>query len=177
MATKNALDWYKFAKKRYDDEQLARSLYLITGFYKARSWSLGSFNNPTDGTGKILARKDDNNPNTYLLEFAFSADHRHGDSGSVNQTVFITGFKITVGRWFPDPVVLKVTESETTWSTLVRFFKACLNRLCGSSSGGHNPRAAISKLRTFVIPHCCFSRSRHGKQAWSTAHHYPRFAS
>ena len=159
MATKNALDWYKFAKKRYDDEQLARSLYLITGFYKARSWSLCSFNNPTGGTRKLLARKDDN----YLLECEFFVNPRHGNSKSVNQTVFITGFRITVGGLLPDPVVLGVTESETAWSTLVRLLKACLSRLRGSSS--HNPRAAISKLRTFVIARCCLSHSLHGKQA------------
>ena len=127
MATKNALDWYKFAKKRYDDEQLARSLYLITGFYKARSWSLCSFNNPTGGTRKLLARKDDN----YLLECEFFVNPRHGNSKSVNQTVFITGFRITVGGLLPDPVVLGVTESETAWSTLVRLLKACLSRLHG----------------------------------------------
>ncbi|KAI6101854.1 hypothetical protein F5141DRAFT_1204630 [Pisolithus sp. B1] len=119
VATKNALDWYEFAKKCYGVQYFDRSLYLITGFYKARSWSLGSFNNPTNTTGKILARRDDNNLNVYLLEFTFPADHRHSrrddDSGKTNQTVFITGFKITVSSWLSDPVVLRVTESETTW--------------------------------------------------------------
>ncbi|KIJ58359.1 hypothetical protein HYDPIDRAFT_141567 [Hydnomerulius pinastri MD-312] len=147
VAAKNALDWYEFAKKRYGVQHLDRSLYIITGFYKARSWSLGSFNNPTDATGKILARRDDNNPNIYLLEFTFPADRRHScggdDSGSINQTVFITGFKITVSGWLPDPIVLRVTESETTWFILVRLFKACLSRLRGFS-GGYKQRAAIS---------------------------------
>ncbi|KIJ65879.1 hypothetical protein HYDPIDRAFT_109946, partial [Hydnomerulius pinastri MD-312] len=147
VAAKNALDWYEFAKKRYGVQHLDRSLYIITGFYKARSWSLGSFNNPTDATGKILARRDDNNPNIYLLEFTFPADRRHScgsdDSGSINQTVFITGFKITVSGWLPDPIVLRVTESETTWFILVRLFKACLNRLRGFSAG-YKQHAAIS---------------------------------
>jgi hypothetical protein len=150
VATKSALDWYDFAKKRYGVQHLDRSLYLVTGFYKARSWSLGSFNNPTDATGKILARRDDNNPNIYLLEFAFPADRRHSrggdDSGSINQTIFITGFKITVSSWLPDPIILGVTESEPAWSKLVRLLKACLNLLRGLS-GGHEQRAAISKLR------------------------------
>ncbi|KIO04627.1 hypothetical protein M404DRAFT_544691 [Pisolithus tinctorius Marx 270] len=146
VARKSALDWFEFAKKHYGVEHLDRSLYLVTGFYKARSWSLGSFNNPTDATGKILARRDDTNHNIYLLEFTFPADCRHrdcGDDSGSNQTVFITGFKITVSSWLPDPVVLRVTESETTWSILVRLLKACLNRLRGFSDA-HKQRAAIS---------------------------------
>ena len=147
VAMKNALDWYDFAKKRYGTQHLDRSLYLITGTYKARSWSLCSFNNLTGGAGKILARKADNNSNTYILDTTFPADRRHGDSGSVNQTVFITGFKITDGRWLRDPVVPGITESETTWSTLGRLMTTGLNRLRGSSSGGYErPLPVISKL-------------------------------
>ncbi|KAI6017268.1 hypothetical protein PISMIDRAFT_679577 [Pisolithus microcarpus 441] len=147
LAAENALDWYEFARQRYGIQQLDRSLYLITGFYKARSWSLGSFSNPSDDTGKILARKDDNNPDVYILEFNFSADCRHSrgseKSGSINQTVFITGFKITVSSWLPDPVVLRVTESQTTWTMLVCLFKTFLNRLC-SFSGVYERLATIS---------------------------------
>ena len=165
MATKNAHDWYKFAEKHCNKEHLARSLYLITGFYKARSWSLCSFNNPTNGTRKILAKKDDN----YILKCTKSfVNPRHGDSRSVNQTVFITGFKITVGGLFPDPVVLEVTKSETAWSALVHQLKACLKRIRGTSSGGHNPRGPIGKLRTFVIAaavsHAFFMANRRGAQ-------------
>ncbi|KAI6144691.1 hypothetical protein BKA82DRAFT_1000989 [Pisolithus tinctorius] len=162
VATKNALDWYNFAKKRYGVQHLDRSLYLITGFYKARSWSLGSFNNPSDARGKILARRDDNNHNIYLLEFSLPADHRHsfGDGSRVNQTVFITGFRITVRSWLPDPVVLKATESETTWFILVCLFKACLNWVRGLSgsltwpatiSVEHSPKLSeVSFMFAFV---------------------------
>ncbi|KAF8415452.1 hypothetical protein L210DRAFT_3560718 [Boletus edulis BED1] len=68
-AMKSALDWYEFAKKRYgiQHHDLDRSLYLITGFYKARSWSLGSFNNHMGATGRILARRKDKNPKVYPL--------------------------------------------------------------------------------------------------------------
>jgi hypothetical protein len=100
-----------------------------------------------NATGKILARTDNTNPNIYRLDFTFSADCRDSsgnDSGSINQTVFISGFKITVSTLLPDPIVMRVTESETTWSILVRLFMACLKRLRGSS--GLRPRAAISEL-------------------------------
>ncbi|KAI6094848.1 hypothetical protein F5141DRAFT_1278973 [Pisolithus sp. B1] len=146
VAVENALDWYEFAKEQYGDEHLDCSLYLITGFYKACSWSLSSFSNPMDDTGKILARRDDNNPDIYKLEFTISANchHSHSDkSRSINQTVFITGFKIMVSSWLLDPVVLRVMESPTAWSIFVCWFKACLNQL-HSFSGVHKQPAAIT---------------------------------
>ncbi|KAI6039500.1 hypothetical protein EDC04DRAFT_1715230 [Pisolithus marmoratus] len=145
VATKNALHWYEFAKKREGVQRLDRSIYLITGFYKARSWSLGSFNNPAGATGKILARRDGSNLKTYLLESTLFADRRHSCNvdGSVNQTVFITGFKITFNSWILGPGVSRITESETTWSMLARLFKAFLNGFRGFS-GGYKQLAAIN---------------------------------
>ncbi|KAI6094844.1 hypothetical protein F5141DRAFT_1165267 [Pisolithus sp. B1] len=136
VATKSALDWYEFAQTHCDVRHHDRSLYLVTGFYKTPSWSLGSFNDPASVEGTIQARKDGN---SYLLDFTFVADHRRscpdGDTMTFNQTVFITGFKITISSWLSDPVVLRVTESETPWSILARLFKACLNWLPDFSSG------------------------------------------
>ncbi|KAI9454958.1 hypothetical protein HD554DRAFT_302113 [Boletus coccyginus] len=144
VASGSALDWYEFARKCYGVEHLDYPLYLITGFYKARSWSLGSFNNPTGVTGKILAQSNvEKNPNIYLLTSEFPADRRHGGGDDNNQAVFISGFKITVKRWLPDPMVQMATESETTWFILLHLLKACLNRL-RSLSGAHKQRAAIS---------------------------------
>ncbi|KAF8431280.1 hypothetical protein L210DRAFT_3416331 [Boletus edulis BED1] len=149
VAIQNAIDWYELAKKRYGVEHLDRSLYLITGFYKSRYWSLASFKNPKNDTGKIQARKHESNPNIYPLQLTFPSDRRHShsgdDSGNINQTVFIRGFKITFSRWLPHPVVLTATEVETTWSKLVRLFNACLSRL-RNVSGGHKPPVATSKL-------------------------------
>ena len=54
VAMTYALDLYDFAKRRYGIQFLDRPLYLITGTYEVHSWSLGSFNNLTGGTGKIL---------------------------------------------------------------------------------------------------------------------------
>lgn len=133
LATKNAVHWYEFAKSCYGVQDLDRSLYLVTGFHKARSWLLGSFNNPKGTTGKILVKKDSENPNPYL-HFTFTGDRRDSLVGNkANQTVFITGFKISFNSWLADHVVLKVTESETTWSFkfLVRILKACRDRFLG----------------------------------------------
>lgn len=139
LATKNAVHWYEFAKSCYGVQDLDRSLYLVTGFYKARSWLLGSFNNPRGTRGKILVKKDSKNPNPYL-QFTFTGDRRNSlDGNKANQTVFITGFKISFSNWLADHVVLGATESETTWSILVRILKACLNRFLGFSSSHEVP--------------------------------------
>ncbi|KAF8125246.1 hypothetical protein EV363DRAFT_1176165 [Boletus edulis] len=146
-AMKSARDWYEFAKKRYglQHHDLDRSLYLITGFYKARSWSLGSFNNSTGATGKILAQQNEKDPNVYPLAFEFPADSHNSDgaSGNFSQTIFITGFKITLNSQLPE--VVDVTKPETTWSILVRRFRAYLDWLRGFS-GGHKQPMTIGKL-------------------------------
>ncbi|KAF8546153.1 hypothetical protein OG21DRAFT_1427840, partial [Imleria badia] len=40
VAMERAFDWYEIAKELYGESVSSDSLYLITGFYKARSWSL-----------------------------------------------------------------------------------------------------------------------------------------
>jgi len=101
VAIERAYDWYKIAKEQYGANISGGSLYLITGFYKARSWSLASFDDatttesrhirvvPQDGEGTITGRH---------WEYTFPVDYRDGPgySGNDNQTVFIRGFKIAV---------------------------------------------------------------------------------
>ncbi|KAN0075500.1 hypothetical protein V8E55_011523, partial [Tylopilus felleus] len=41
----NAVDWYHFARKKLYRNISNDALYLITGFHKARSWTLASFKN------------------------------------------------------------------------------------------------------------------------------------
>ncbi|KAF8549075.1 hypothetical protein OG21DRAFT_1448346, partial [Imleria badia] len=43
VAMKHALEWYEIARELYGESINNGSLYLLTGFYKARSWSLASF--------------------------------------------------------------------------------------------------------------------------------------
>ena len=47
VAMERAFDWYETAKEHYGEDISSGSLYLITGFYKARSWSLASFHDAT----------------------------------------------------------------------------------------------------------------------------------
>jgi len=105
VAKERAIDWYQTAKEHYGDNISSDSLYVITGFYKSRSWSLGSFRDattkefrhisvvPRDNEGAITGRR---------WEYTFPLDYRDGPghSGNDNQAVFISGFKIAVrDRW------------------------------------------------------------------------------
>ncbi|KAN0087968.1 hypothetical protein V8E55_006589 [Tylopilus felleus] len=147
VATKSAVDWYEFAKKHYGVQRLDRSLYLITGFYKARSWSLGSFNDPTATTGRIRLERDNENPTTRLLQFTFNGDRRHSvDNNSANQSVFVTGYRISFSEWLADHVVLGATESETTWSIVVRVVMACLKWFRSSPSSHEVPATIRTSL-------------------------------
>ena len=146
VARARALDWYEFARERNGGQHLDRSLYLITGFYKAPSWSLGSFNDPDASAGEIIVEKGKDDPNIRLLRFSFTGDRRHSLGGNgVNQTIFICGFKIAVKSWLPAPVVMKATEPQTALSSLVYSFKDCLGRSRGFS-GDHKPPTVISKF-------------------------------
>ena len=105
MAIERAYGWYKVAKEQYGESISGGSLYLITGFYKAKSWSLASFNDatttesrhikvtvvPQDAEG-IISRRD--------WDCTFNVEYRDGPgpgpNGNENQAVFIRGFKIAV---------------------------------------------------------------------------------
>jgi hypothetical protein len=99
---KHAFDWYEIAQELYGESISSGSLYLITGFYKARSWSLGSFHDAiateprhirvVPREGKVTTAGRD-------WTCTFPVEYRDGPpshNGNVNQTVFISGFKIAV---------------------------------------------------------------------------------
>lgn len=69
----------------------------------------------------------------YRVQSTFPADCRSHVGDDFNQTIFITGFKITVKSWFPAPLVLQLPLSETRWLIyIVCLFKAWTNRLRSS---------------------------------------------
>ena len=68
LAIQNAVDWYSFATQTLQREISNHSMYLITGFYKAHSWLLTSFQDALPGTGGSLrAAKvvESSNPGNY----------------------------------------------------------------------------------------------------------------
>ncbi|KAF8550271.1 hypothetical protein OG21DRAFT_441561 [Imleria badia] len=114
IAIERALEWYEIARNRYGENMSACSLYLITGFYKARSWPL--FNDPASfelvnprsiKVGRQESIEGGSTTGRYW-ECTFPVDYRDGPgsnhNGSVNQTVYISGFKIAVRedvlRWW-----------------------------------------------------------------------------
>ncbi|KAH0832851.1 hypothetical protein J3R83DRAFT_11778 [Lanmaoa asiatica] len=101
-ALQHAADWYDFAERRLNRIIDHDALYLITGFYKARSWSLASFPNVA-GTNEFpvrftVAQSPEWN---YTWRHERPMDTRIGlpddlSNGIPNQAVFISGFKIAV---------------------------------------------------------------------------------
>jgi hypothetical protein len=105
-AIQHAVDWYNFAEQRLGRIISHDSLYLITGFYKARSWSLASYQHAS-GTGagyaqfKAVEVGGGNISTSYTWETSHAVDWRVGPSdqyynGIANQSIFIQGFKIAV---------------------------------------------------------------------------------
>ena len=119
VAMERAVRWYGIARELWGESVTNYSLYLITGFYKARSFSLASFCDttapeprhievvPPDDKGTVVGR---------LWKPTFPVEYRNGPegyNGNINQCVFIRGFKIAlpvdVFRWlFGEPDVRPV---------------------------------------------------------------------
>ena len=101
MAEERAFDWYEIAKKHYGERISNGSLYLITGFYKARSWSLGSFHDAKTAENRhirVVPREGDGTTAGRDWRCTFPVQYRDGPghNGNANQTIFISGFKIAV---------------------------------------------------------------------------------
>ena len=99
----HAFDWYAIAKQLYGESINNGSLYLITGFYKARSWSLASFHGATTIEPRhiwVVPREGEGTTAGRDWTCTFPVQYRDGPgpshNGSVNQTIFISGFKIAV---------------------------------------------------------------------------------
>lgn len=103
--------WYRFAQERRGWLISRDSLYLITGFHKARSWSLAAYENATAKNG-FSARfratqvgEDDIDIGTaYTWRTPRALNRRVGPIGNYgmpNQAVFIRGFKIALRTGLP----------------------------------------------------------------------------
>jgi len=105
VAIERAFDWYKIAKEHHGENISSNSLYLITGFYKARSWSLASFCDATATEAEsrhitVVPRDSEGTISGRDWKCTFPVQYRDGPgsshNGSANQAVFISGFKIAV---------------------------------------------------------------------------------
>ena len=124
-ATRHGVDWYRFAEERLGRMISHDSLYLITGFYKACSWSLASFENAS-GSGEFSAQfkmaqvGGSNIAGTYTWETTRALDWRVGPVdvyGFPNQSVFIRGFKIALRSDFLGKKRIKVKAGAPSTSS------------------------------------------------------------
>ncbi|KAF8549065.1 hypothetical protein OG21DRAFT_1488841 [Imleria badia] len=139
VAMKHAFDWYKIAKEHYGECFGSDSLYLVTGVSKARSCSLTHPGGDYHGT------------------FPFPVQYRDapGRDGNVNQTVFISGFKIAVR----DDVLGWISRKlEANPAPVIRSrkglfgFARFLMRLFGKKNTSKRPRKGISDADVNHVP-------------------------
>ena len=102
VAMERAVGWYEIARELCGESITNCSLYLITGFHKARTWSLASFCDTTAPEPRhieVVPRDDKGTIVGRLWKHTFPVDYRNGPedyNGNINQCVFISGFKIAV---------------------------------------------------------------------------------
>lgn len=139
LAIRNATRWYEFAVQKLQRPISTHSLYLITGFYKARSWSLASFQNvsPAGGLIKVVKMEDGSNSGNYRWESEFPMTWKDGPgrgyNGNTNQSVFLRGYKIALrdglfGLRAYQPVVEELHRQATRVSFL-SLFKWLLHKI------------------------------------------------
>ncbi|KAF8549331.1 thioredoxin-like protein [Imleria badia] len=104
QASRHAATWYHFAEENLGRIISHDSIYVITGFHKARSWGLAGYQNE-HGNGDfsaqfiVGAREGGNLATGYTWETTQNMDWRVGPFdglGIPNQSVFIRGFKIAL---------------------------------------------------------------------------------
>ncbi|KAF8437963.1 hypothetical protein L210DRAFT_2296604 [Boletus edulis BED1] len=122
-AIRHGVDWYECATNPKKAGRLINndSLYLITGFHKACSWSLGAARR--NGSGQQQRRP-----------IRFKIPNHIGDRRlrrGVNQTVFIRGFRITVNKL----LFLKTVSVKTRQGTFFGFGTYINHLLWGRTSG------------------------------------------
>ena len=144
VVIQNAVNWYRFAREQLYRDISNDAIYLVTGFHKAQSWSLASFQNTGASSARCkLVQMTNGGPilatrctweTTRPLEWRIGPRH---SVGIPNQSVFITGFKIAVNEelFHLKRVTVKVDHSKRTLaSTLVGFGASLANFFVGGAS-------------------------------------------
>ncbi|KAF8552604.1 hypothetical protein OG21DRAFT_102487 [Imleria badia] len=180
VAMERAFDWYEIAEE-LDERISSGSLYLITGFYKARSWSLGSFNDATGAEHRnirVLPREGEGTIAGREWKPTFSMQHRdgprHDHHGNVNQTVFIRGFKIAVREdalgWMSQkpqkPEVQRVPadrprEAPCCFTGFLVWLFCKLMWLFGKNSNSKRPRRENGGVDVNHVPYSLLSQPFH----------------
>ena len=153
VVIQNAVEWYRFAREQLHRDIGNDALYLVTGFHKACSWSLASFKDTGVSSARCKLVQLTNGGPILTAHSTWESirplEYRIGprDSfGTANQSVFITGFKITVNEELLHlkRVTVKVDHSKRMLaSRLVGFGASLANLFVGGTSGEtHSPEVA-----------------------------------
>jgi len=154
QASRHAATWYHFAEGNLGRIISHDSIYVITGFHKARSWGLAGYQND-QGNGDFSAQFTigaREGAAGYSWETTRSMDWRVGPFdglGIPNQSVFIRGFKIALRstvqgvpqRWVsyhPSPPSVRPNHGRDSW--LSNVWKG-ISKTIGASSEGANRSA------------------------------------
>ncbi|KAI9572500.1 hypothetical protein HD554DRAFT_1547223 [Boletus coccyginus] len=154
QASRHAATWYHFAEENLGRIISHDSIYVITGFHKARSWGLAGYQNE-QGNGDFSAQFTigaREGAAGYSWETTQSMDWRVGPFdglGIPNQSVFIRGFKIALRstvqgvpqRWVsyhPGPPNVRSNHGTSSW--LANVWKG-ISRTIGASGEGANRSA------------------------------------
>lgn len=106
QASRHGAEWYNYAVNRRRRIINHDSLYVITGIYKARCWSVAAFEDATENghyTAHFRQMEGNSTGPTFCWETSRPLDWHAGpyvDYGIPNQTVFIRGFKIALRSGF-----------------------------------------------------------------------------
>ncbi|KAF8430852.1 hypothetical protein L210DRAFT_3651500 [Boletus edulis BED1] len=165
VAIKHGVDWYECATKEAGRLIHDNSLYLITGFHKTRSWSLGA-----------VGRSGSSLQNRRCVKFKVGEIHQggvtarayfwvatHGFTGRVgpmypyedsnriprirpgNQTVFIRGFRITVNKLLFMKTVSVKTRQGTFFGLKTHLAKLVSHRKSESASSENTTDNAVDQ--------------------------------
>ena len=172
-AIQHAVDWYDCATEEGGRLISNDSLYLITGFHKAHSWSLGavgrsvfSFHKRRFAKFKVGQIHEGRvKGEAYSWEPTLGFEERVGPMhprvrGKIpNQTVFIRGFRITVNKI----LLLKAISIKTQQRTRFKFvgFGSSVNNLgSGATTGSTSSSGAQSSTDNTVDQDSSVDRSR-----------------
>ncbi|KAL0952577.1 hypothetical protein HGRIS_006833 [Hohenbuehelia grisea] len=113
-ALEHGVQWYQYVNGPLGREATDGSIYLITGWDKAKTWGLASFSNMSDENGVTLSFKavsavEASISGLYSWETLYPASVRTGPSSTdsilrQNQCVFLRGYRVSVQKkWLRVP--------------------------------------------------------------------------
>ena len=162
-AIQHAVDWYECATEEGGRLISNDSLYLITGFHKAHSWSLGAVGRSVFSLHKRRSAKfqigqiheGGVTAEAYSWEPTLGFKERVGPMhprvrGEIpNQTVFIRGFRITVNKILFLKTVSVKTRQRTRFK-FVGFGPSVINFRSGGTAGSTSSSGAESSTDNTV---------------------------